>query len=158
VGKTFLGTGTWAENCAYFSEDNQKTGLRKVVVYMHSAFADRPQERGKPDSARTKEGEGENMEELTIDAAICSDYERLLKESQRGLVAWRERSEEVSRFGLQGKSIGDELQKLQAAYATAYHRLEQHGKTCILCQFTIGLTEGEAPSSVFISPRRELPA
>lgn len=98
------------------------------------------------------------MEELTIDAAICSDYEALLKESQRGLVAWRERSEEVIRFGLQGKSIGDELQKLQAIYATAYHRLEQHGKTCILCQFTIGLTEFAAPTPVFISPRRELPA
>jgi len=98
------------------------------------------------------------MEELTIDAGICSDYEQLLKESQRSLVAWRERSEEVSRFGLQGKRIGDELQKLQATYATAYHRLEEHGKTCILCQFTIGLTGNEAPSSVFISPRRELPA
>jgi hypothetical protein len=110
------------------------------------------------DSAETKEGEGENMDELTIDAAICSDYEELLKESQRGLVAWRARSEEVSRFGLQGKSIGDELQKLQADYATAYHRLEQHGKTCILCQFTMGPTEHEAPSAVFISPRRELPA
>ena len=105
-----------------------------------------------------KEGEGETMDELTIDSAICSDYEALLKESQRALVNWRERSEEVSRFGLQGKSIGDELQKLQADYATAYHRLEQHGKSCILCQFTIGLTEHEAPSSVFISPRRELPA
>ena len=105
-----------------------------------------------------KEGEGETMDELTIDSAICSDYEGLLKESQRALVNWRERSEEVSRFGLQGKSIGDELQKLQADYATAYHRLEQHGKTCILCQFTIGLTEQEAPRSVFISPRRELPA
>jgi len=98
------------------------------------------------------------MEELIIDAAICSDYEKLLKESQRGLVAWRERSEEAARFGLQGKNIGDELQKLQADYATAYHRLEQHGKTCILCQFTIGLTEQETPRAVFISPRRELPA
>jgi hypothetical protein len=105
-----------------------------------------------------KEGEGEKMDELTIDAAICSDYEALLKESQRALVTWRERSEEVSRFGLQGKSIGDELQKLQAAYATAYHKLEQHGKTCILCQFTFGLTESEPPGAVFISPRRELPA
>src|SRR6267154_739362 len=107
---------------------------------------------------RITECGGEKMEELAIDAAICSDYERLLKESQRGLVAWRERSEEVSRFGLQGKSIGDELQKLQAVYATAYHRLEQHGKTCILCQFTIGLEEANPPASVFISPRRELPA
>jgi hypothetical protein len=98
------------------------------------------------------------MEELTIDSAICSDYERYLKESQRALVSWRERSEEVSRFGLTGKSIGNELQKLQADYATAYHRLEQHGKLCILCQFTIGMTEFEAPTPVFISPRRELPA
>jgi hypothetical protein len=98
------------------------------------------------------------MEELTIDTAICSDYETLLKESQRALVSWRERSEEASRFQLQGKSIGDELQKLQADYATAYHRLEQHGKTCILCQFTIGLAETQPPTPVFISPRRELPA
>jgi hypothetical protein len=98
------------------------------------------------------------MEELAIGSAICSDYEGLLKESQRALVTWRERSEEVSRFGLQGKSIGDELQKLQAGYATAYHRLEQHGKTCFLCQFTIGFAESEPLSSVFISPRRELPA
>jgi hypothetical protein len=98
------------------------------------------------------------MEELTIDTAICSDYESLLKESQRALVNWRERSEEASRFGLEGKSIGDELQKLQADYARAYHRLEQHGKTCILCQFTIGFAESVLLSSVFISPRRELPA
>jgi hypothetical protein len=98
------------------------------------------------------------MEELTFDSAICSDYESLLKGSQRALVSWRERSEEVLRFGLQGKSIGDELQKLQADYATAYHRLEQHAKSCILCQFTSGLTESETPGAVFISPRRELPA
>jgi hypothetical protein len=102
--------------------------------------------------------EGEIMEELALDAAICLDYEKLLKDSQRALVNWRERCEEVSRFGLKGKSIGDEVQKLQADYATAYHRLEQHGKTCILCQFTIGLTETESPTPVFISPRRELPA
>jgi hypothetical protein len=98
------------------------------------------------------------MDELTIDAAICSDYEKLVKDSQQALVAWRERSEEVSSFGLQGKDIGDELQKLQANYAAAYYHLEQHGKICILCQFTIGLTEHKAPGSVFISPRRELPA
>jgi hypothetical protein len=107
---------------------------------------------------RAKGSEVENMDELTMDAAICSDYERFLKESQRALVNWRERSEEVSCFGLQGKSIGDELQKLQAEYATAYHRLEQHGKTCILCQFTIGLADTAPPTPVFISPRRELPA
>src|SRR5258706_13940976 len=131
-------------------------GVRKVVADLKSFFAGWKSAR--LNSGRTEEGEGEKMEKLIIDAAICSDYEKLLKESQRGLVAWRERSEEASRFGLQGKSIGDELQKLQADYATAYHRLEQHGKTCILCQFTIGLTEQEAPTPVFISPRRELPA
>ena len=89
---------------------------------------------------------------------LCSDYERLLQESQRALVTWRERSEEVARFGLQGKKVGDELQKLQADYATAYHRLEQHGKTCVVCQFTIGLSESAPPNSVFIFPRKELPA
>jgi hypothetical protein len=90
--------------------------------------------------------------------ANCLDYETLLKESQRALVTWRERSEEVTRFGLQGKQIGDELQKLQASYATAYSRLERHGKSCVLCQFTFGIAESAPPSSVFIFPRKELPA
>ncbi len=97
-------------------------------------------------------------EEYIFPTAICSDYETLLKESQQALVNWRERSEEVSRFDLQGQKIGDELQKLQADYATAYHRLEQHGKTCILCQFTIGVAETAPPHPVFIFPRKELPA
>ncbi len=97
-------------------------------------------------------------EEYIFPTAICSDYENLLKESQQALVSWRERSEEVSQFDLQGKEIGDELQKLQANYATAYQRLEQHGKTCILCQFTIGVAEIAPPHPVFIFPRKELPA
>jgi len=107
---------------------------------------------------RTEEGEGEKMEELAIDAAICSDYERLFERVAARPGGLERAQREVSRFGLQGKSIGDELQKLQAVYATAYRRLEQHGKTCILCQFTIGLEEANPPASVFISPRRELPA
>ncbi|HKM66928.1 MAG TPA: hypothetical protein VJX70_07165 [Candidatus Acidoferrum sp.] len=96
--------------------------------------------------------------ELEFRTAICSDYESLLKESQQALVTWRERSEEVSRFGLHGKQIGAELQKLQAEYARAYSRLEQHAKHCLICQFTIGLAEDEPPKSVFIFPRKELPA
>jgi len=127
-----------------------------MAANMHFSTSGSHVERRK--RTNTRESEGEKMDELTIDATICSDYETLLKESQRALVGWRERSEEVSRFGLRGKTIGDELQKLQAAYATAYHRLEQHGKTCIFCQFTFGLTESETPGAVFISPRRELPA
>jgi hypothetical protein len=156
-----LGTGTGCKNPAIFRTAIKKLELGKWLFDCTLPWQANPKSRTRHAGIRpkrTKEGEGENMDELTIDAAICSDYERLLKESQRGLVAWRERSEEVIRFGLNGKSIGDELQKLQAAYATAYHRLEQHGKTCILCQFTIGLTENETPTSVFISPRRELPA
>lgn len=97
-------------------------------------------------------------EELNFCNAICPDYETLLKQSQQALVTWRERSEEVSRFGLQGKKIGGELQKLQAEYARAYSRLERHGKTCVLCQFTFGVAESAPPNSVFIFPRKELPA
>ena len=96
--------------------------------------------------------------EMIFPNTMCSGYEDLLRESQQALVAWRERSEEVSRFGLQGKEIGDELQKLQAGYARAYNRLERHGKSCVLCQFTFGMAETPPPSSVFIFPRKELPA
>jgi hypothetical protein len=131
-------------------------GVKRVAADMH--FSISGSDMGSRNRTNAKESEGAMMDELAVDAAICSDYEALLKESQRALVTWRERSEEVLRFGLQGKNIGDELQKLQADYATAYHRLEQHGKTCILCQFTFGLMESETPGAVFISPRRELPA
>jgi hypothetical protein len=96
--------------------------------------------------------------ELGFRTAICSEYERLLEACQRSLVTWRERSEEITRFGLEGNRIGDEMRKLQADYAKAYNRLSVHAKRCDICCFTAGLAKAGAPKQMFIFPRREMSA
>ncbi len=96
--------------------------------------------------------------QLRFRTSICSEYESLLKDCQRALVAWRECSEGISRLGLQGKRVGDELQRLQADYARAYNHLERHGQSCEVCRFTTELGKSQPPNQVFIFPRKELSA
>ena len=74
-------------------------------------------------------------QDLQMRTAGCPDYQRLLQECQSALVAWKNRSEEITLFGLQGKTAGDGLQRLQAEYARAYNRLERHAVSCRECSF-----------------------
>ena len=53
---------------------------------------------------------------------VCSEYQRLLEESQRALEIWNEVRAEVCQSRLNGKAAGDELLRLQAKYARAYTR------------------------------------
>lgn len=85
--------------------------------------------------------EGEMNEERHFRTAVCSAYTRLLQECQSALVAWKERSEQISRLALQGKRTGDDLRRLQAEYARAYNRLERHAKSCNECRFTSDFTQ-----------------
>ena len=87
-------------------------------------------------------------DDVPFRTAICSDYERLLIECQRALFAWKERREQLARFGMRGKRTGDELQRLQADYARAYNRLERHAKSCEVCKFTAELSKSERESAV----------
>lgn len=98
--------------------------------------------------------------DLDFRTAICSEYEQLLEGCQHALVAWRERSEEIQRFGLEGERVGNEMRRLQADYAKSYTRLSQHPKDCAICCFTAGLSSNGRDSSrqVFILPRREVTA
>ena len=48
---------------------------------------------------------------------VCSEYQRLLEESQRARENWNERRIEICRSRLVGKETGDELLRLQAKYA-----------------------------------------
>jgi len=75
-------------------------------------------------------------QDLHMRTAACSEYQRLLRICQGALVAWKERREEIVRLGLEGKTTGDELRRLQAEYARSYNRLERHPDSCEVCRFT----------------------
>ncbi|SRR5713101_4070152 len=64
---------------------------------------------------------------------VCSEYQRLLEESQRALEIWTEVRAQVCQ-SRNGKEAGDELLRLQARYARAYTVEQRHVHNCPLCQ------------------------
>jgi hypothetical protein len=97
-------------------------------------------------------------EEILVRTAACSDYERLLNESKDALFAWKNRREEIARFGLEGKRTGDELQRLQAEYARAYNRLERHAKSCAMCRFATEIDDEDGRVDAEHSSRKQISA
>jgi len=71
---------------------------------------------------------------LSIKTAACSEYQRLLEESQSALEVWNGRRVEVRQSRLNKKEEGDELLRLQAKFARAYAVLQRHSQGCLLCQ------------------------
>ena len=65
---------------------------------------------------------------------VCSEYQRLLEESNRAVRIWDERRAEICRSSSVGKETGDELLRLQTKYARAYTLLRKHVQTCLRCQ------------------------
>jgi len=61
-----------------------------------------------------------------IKTAVCTEYERLLKESHQALAEFNEYLE-----------WDDELRNRQAKYDKAYRRLRNHARDCELCQFVL---------------------
>lgn len=97
-------------------------------------------------------------EGIGVRTAACSDYERLLNECKNALYAWKNRREQIARFGLEGKRTGDELQRLQAEYARAYNRLERHAKSCAMCRFTSEFEDEDQWCDTGHSTRKEVSA
>jgi hypothetical protein len=85
--------------------------------------------------------------QLSVDTSICSEYQRLLEESQRALEIWNEHRAEVYQSRLSGKEAGDELLRLQAKYARAYTVLQNHERNCSLCQLESGMDGRDSESS-----------
>ena len=73
-------------------------------------------------------------EQLSVKTSICSEYQRLLEESQGALDIWNEHRAEFCQFRFMGREAGDELLRLQAKYARAYTVLQNHERNCSLCQ------------------------
>jgi hypothetical protein len=65
---------------------------------------------------------------------VCSEYQRLLEESQRTRENWNRRRTEICCSPLVRKEAGDELLRLQAKYARAYTHLCNHANTCLQCR------------------------
>jgi len=79
--------------------------------------------------------QGEKMSKpLCINATVCSEYQRLLEESESALEIWDENRAEVCESRSIGKEAGDELLRLQAKFARAYAVLQRHSQDCLLCQ------------------------
>jgi hypothetical protein len=73
--------------------------------------------------------------QLSVKTAVCTEYERLLKECQSASTIWNEQRAEIYWSRLRGKKVEDELRQLQAKYARAYSMLQKHTHDCALCQF-----------------------
>jgi hypothetical protein len=73
--------------------------------------------------------------QLSVKTAVCTEYERLLKECQSASNIWNEQRAEIYWSRLRGKRVEDELRQLQAKYARAYSMLQKHTHDCALCQF-----------------------
>jgi hypothetical protein len=83
---------------------------------------------------RSVKKEKSMSEQLSVETMVCSEYQRLLEESQSSLEIWREHRAEICRARLIGKEAGDELLRLQAKYARDYTLLQNHEHNCLRCQ------------------------
>jgi hypothetical protein len=75
--------------------------------------------------------------EVNFQTAFCNEYESLLHEchsAKETCSEWRTKMSVTADAHL-NREIGSELIRLQANYAKAYARLEQHQRECELCQF-----------------------
>lgn len=95
-------------------------------------------------------------QKLSFKTAICNEYERLLITCQKAMELWHNRREEIAASRCIPKEAADELLRLQAAYAKAYSRVEQHNDLCALCRFVskIGGRNHAAISNPALDKRR----
>jgi hypothetical protein len=73
----------------------------------------------------------------SVITTACSEYQRLLEESQRALEIWNEQRVENCRSRVSGKEAGDKLLRLQANFARAYAILHYHAQNCLHCQLVL---------------------
>lgn len=82
--------------------------------------------------------------QLSVKAAVCKEYERLLKESQVAVTNWNKGRAEILKSCRRGNEADNVLRKLQAKYAKSWALLQYHGHDCELCQLVSNI---ESPYS-----------
>jgi predicted secreted protein len=73
------------------------------------------------------------IDELSFEALLCGEYEKLLNDCQQALDRWNDRSETVRQRHQTGEETGIELLRLQARFAKAYTLLQRHVRRCERC-------------------------
>lgn len=84
--------------------------------------------------------------EPTFMTGFCTDYESLLHQcehARQASAAWRADMIAAPAIDKINKEVTDELLRLQAKYAKAYAKLEQHNQHCSLCQFVARMSEAQ---------------
>ena len=71
-------------------------------------------------------------------AATCETHQGLLDECNAARNEWNRRRNEISRLGLRGKKIDNELMRLQAKFAKSYAMVRNHLRGCECCQSARG--------------------
>jgi hypothetical protein len=78
--------------------------------------------------------------QLLVETMVCSEYQRLLEESECALKTWSEHRSMLCRSRLVEKKAADELLLLQSRYARAYARLRRHAHNCLRCNCDLPIT------------------
>jgi hypothetical protein len=71
-------------------------------------------------------------------AAVCETHQGLHDECNRARDEWNRRRAEISKVGLKGKKIDNELMRLQAKFAKSYAMVRNHLRGCECCQSARG--------------------
>ena len=75
-------------------------------------------------------------------AATCETHQGLLDECNAARNEWNSRRAEISKLGLRGKKIDNELMRLQAKFAKSYAMVRSHLRDCECCQSARGIDDG----------------
>ena len=71
-------------------------------------------------------------------AATCETHQGLLDECNAARDEWNSRRAEISKLGLRGKKIDNELMRLQARFAKSHAMVRSHLRGCECCQSARG--------------------
>lgn len=66
---------------------------------------------------------------------VCPEYQLLLVRCQKALASWQQRRTLVDRGAFASKNLAYSVKNLQANYARAHARLENHEHSCQTCQY-----------------------
>jgi hypothetical protein len=75
-------------------------------------------------------------------ATTCETHQGLLDECNVARTEWNARRAEITKLGLKGKKIDNELMRLQAKFAKSYAMVRNHLRGCECCQSARGTYDG----------------
>ena len=73
--------------------------------------------------------------EISTRSGVCLEYQRLLGDCQKALVAWQQQTAFISHNAVLGHRVARELKRLKFQYSRAYATLESHENSCPNCQY-----------------------